>query len=515
MLDQNSPVAAATLKVCLRLEDETPFLGNAMVRVTPEQGNELLGMPADGPGEFLFSGISSGKYAALISAPGYDVLSLTFKIDEGPRQKSLFVPMKPKFAAIAEAAPKAPAAAKNVEPAEAPKIAEAVSAEPVSEPVSEPPAVPLAKGERDFWAAHELEAVPPVDPDVACPCEDVLRGVGKSMTEFVRSLERFTATERLEHYAVDRSGARKSPETRSFAYVVSVSQNRLGTFLLDEFRNGKSDAEEFPAHTASRGSPAMALLFHPVLATDFEFYCEGLGQWAGRNAWQVHFLQRTDHPIRIRSYSVGGKSAGVPLEGRVWIDPGNYQVLRLESELVKPLPEISLTREHFIIDYQPVRFHSTGQLLWLPQTAELYVERKGKRFYRRHIFSDFRLFNVDSSQKIQNPSQSFSFTNTSDGDISGELTVESPDDVTRLSPVTIRFVVPAHSQIFKLVGKNKDIDLPPSAVGSATFIHDGDPAAIKVDTHLDRSASLDVVSRTKLPAQEQPALQPAAQGSQP
>jgi len=130
-----------------------------------------------------------------------------------PRLPSLDHNVKRRFAAIAEAAPKAPAAAKNVEPAEAPKIAEAVSAEPVSEPVSEPPAVPLAKGERDFWAAHELEAVPPVDPDVACPCEDVLRGVGKSMTEFVRSLERFTATERLEHYAVDRSGARRSCET--------------------------------------------------------------------------------------------------------------------------------------------------------------------------------------------------------------------------------------------------------------------------------------------------------------
>jgi len=31
----------------------------------------------------------------------------------------------------------------------------------------------------------------------------------------------------------------------------------------------------------------MALLFHPALASDFEFRCEGLGQWAGRPAWIV------------------------------------------------------------------------------------------------------------------------------------------------------------------------------------------------------------------------------------
>jgi len=317
------------------------------------------------------------------------------------------------------------------------------------------------------------------------------------MAEFVQTLERFTATEKLEHFSVDSKGARKSPETRSFTYVVSVSRNSLGTFLLDEYRNGKEDAEQFPAHTASRGSPAMALLFHPALASDFEFRCEGLGQWAGRSAWQVHFAQRPDRPIRIRSYSVGGRSAGLALEGRVWIDPGNYQVLRLESELMRPIKEIELTHEHFTIAYEPVQFRSTGQQLWLPQVAELYVERKGKRFYRRHVFSDFMLFNVDASQNIQIPHESFSFTNLSDRSISGQLTVERRGSANN-DPITLWFAVPAHQRIFKLVGPGKDINLPISAVGDATFIHEGDPGAIKVDTHLSRESAVDVIPQTSI-----------------
>ncbi|HET8967732.1 MAG TPA: carboxypeptidase-like regulatory domain-containing protein [Candidatus Acidoferrum sp.] len=516
LLDAVPPAGEATLKICLRLEDETPFRGAAMVRVAQEQGNELLGMPADEPGEYLFSGVTSGKYAAVVSAPGYTVLNFSFKIGDGPRQKSLFVPMQPRFLPASEqnseqkielrSSPLSSDA--SVSPMEISSFAPAIP-EPEATPT------PAASGVRNFWAPHELEqSMPPVDPAVSCPAEDVLRGVGARMSEFVQSLERFTATEKLMHFSVDRNGALKSPETREFAYVVSVSQNSIGTFLLDEFRDGKTDPGQFPAQTASRGSPAMALIFHPVLAPDFEFRCEGLGQWAGRQAWQVHFVQRPDHPIRIRSYSVGGRTASLPLLGRVWIDPGTYQVLHLESELVKPLPEVALTHEHFAIDYQPVRFQSTGQQLWLPQTAELYVERKGKRFYRRHAFSDFRLFNVDSSQKIQTPGQSFSFTNLSDRDISGELTIESPEEVTRVAPLAIRFTVPAHSQIFKLVGRGKDIDLPPSSVASATFLHDGDPGAIKVDTHLARGASLDVVSTTKLPTRELSALPSASQAAQ-
>jgi len=491
-----------------------------MVRVAPEEGNELLGMAADAPGEYLFSGITSGKYAAIVSAPGYTVLTLNFKIDEGPREKSIFVPMKPRLAAepvqnlqltVSGASSEEPRVPEGTPTAAADDASATPSAAPDPEPES-----PVSSTGRNFWAPHELQqSVPPVDSAVACPVQDILRGVAGRMTEFVQTLERFTATEKLEHFPVGRDGVRKSPETRSFAYVVSLSQNRIGTILLDEYRNGKIDAEEFPAHTASRGSPAMALIFHPALSEDFEFRCEGLGHWAGREAWQVHFLQRSDHPIRIRSYSVGGRSRGLPLEGRVWIDPGSFQVLRLESELVEPLPDIALTHEHFTIDYQPVQFRSTGQQLWLPQTAEIYVERKGKRFYRRHAYSDFRLFNVDASQKIQTPNQSFSFTNLSDRDVSGELTVDTPEEVARIAPFTLRFTVPAHSQIFKLVGRGKDIDLAPSSVASATFVHDGDPTAIKVDTRLTRGASLDVISKAKQPPSDQAASQPAAQGSQP
>jgi hypothetical protein len=498
LFNSKSDLPAATLKVCLRLQDETPFLGPATVRVMPEEGNELLGMPADVPGEYLFSGVTSGKYVAVVGAPGYDVLSLGFKIDEGPRQKSLFIPMTPTHFAPPEPIAKTPTSAALAPSSESSAVSTSLrKLVPATEP--EPGPANLIAGERDFWGAHELEeTVPAVDSSISCPCDDILHGVGERMTEFVQSLERFTATEKLEHFAVNRSGARKSPETRTFAYVASVQQNSIGTFLLDEFRDGKVDAEQFPAHTASRGSPAMALIFHPILAPDFEFRCEGLGQWAGRAAWQVHFVQRPDHPIRIRSYTAGGHSSGLALEGRVWIDPGNYQVLRLESELVKPIPDVALTHEHFTIDYQPVRFRSTGQQLWLPQTAELYVERKGRRFYRRHTYSNFMLFNVDASQRIQPVGESFSFTNSSDRDVRGELTVARRDAVSG-EPVTLSFTIPAHGKIFKLVGAGKDINLPVTAVGDATFTHEGDPNAIKVDTHLAKQSSVDVIPHTAVP----------------
>jgi hypothetical protein len=166
------------------------------------------------------------------------------------------------------------------------------------------------------------------------------------MMEFVSNLEKFTATEELEHRRMDAKG---EPEKRRFGYVVTVSPNDWGTFTLSEFRNGSMDIAQFPAGVATLGLPALALLFHPVLAEDFQLSCEGLGQSDGKAAWQVQFVQRTDRPVRIRSYSIGMRSFAVSLEGRAWIDPGNYQVERLEAELAKPIDEIGLTNEHSTI----------------------------------------------------------------------------------------------------------------------------------------------------------------------
>jgi hypothetical protein len=481
----------AVLKIALRLPDEMAFVGQATVRVLPDHGDELLGIPAEERGEFLFSGVRSGKYLVFVSAPGYQPMNFSTQIESGPRQKTLFVPMNPK----AGEPPELPIETSEQPPAAAASRAEATAPK-------EALAVPLVSTGRDFWNPHELrEAVPAVEPGVACPVEGLLRGVGERASEFVSTLEKFTATEKVEHYAVDRSGTRKAPKRRSFVYVATVSRSATGMLMVDEYRDGSTDETEMPAHITMRGSPAMALVFHPQLAGGFDFQCEGLGQWDARQAWQVHFVQRADRPVRIRSYTVRGRSEPMALEGRVWIDPGSYQILRLESELAKSIPVIQLTHEHFTIDYKPMEFRSTGQQVWLPQTVELYVEVHGKRYYRRHSFSDFRLFNVDVAQNIQAPRESFSFTNTTDRDVAGKLTVTRRDGLNG-DPVVLDFVVPARGKVFKIVGTGRDINIPVSEVSAAVFLHNGEAAAVKVDTHLTKETSLDVVPQT--PVAQQP-----------
>ena len=482
----NPPIIAtgAKLRVRLRLDDNSQFLGAAEISLIPSEGYEVVGSPSETDGDTLFAGLAAGKYTLEAKAPGFLTLRINTVIESSQHERILYLVMKARpitrkmerareEASSGEQAP--PGTNSFVEVSEA-----------------------AASSDLNFWMDHDLEMnVPPVDPSAECPTPKVLKGVAERMNEFVSNLERFTATEEVRHQP-QQSGKNQQPEEkRQFAYVVTVSRNSMGTFLMEEYRNGSLSAEAFPGRIATNGLPALDLIFHPVLAGDFQFKCEGLGQAEGKAAWQVHFAQRADKQVRIRSYVVGERTYRVYLEGRAWIDAGNYQVVRLESELQKPVPEIALTKEHIVIQYAPVEFRTQKTAIWLPQKAELYVEKRGQRYYRRHTFSNFMVFNVETSQSFQAPRGSYTFINNSDQDIAGELTVV-PEANTKRDAVILKFVVPARGRVFKVVGPGKDINLPLTAVQSATFAHEGKEDSMRVEASLASETTLDVISETKL-----------------
>ena len=258
------------------------------------------------------------------------------------------------------------------------------------------------------WLPPDVdEKVPPVEPGVACALDEVVQKAGKRVEEFIKNVDRFTATEFLNHESINKWGIAESPEKRKFDYVVSIEQYRPGYFSVTEYRGNRYSPAQFPGGIETHGLPALSLIFHPQNAGNFAMSCEGLAQWNGRPAWQVHFRQRPDKPNTIRAYKLGenGPSHAVALRGRAWIAADSYQIVRMETDLVAKLPEIKLLADHTIVDYGPVRFKNRNVEMWLPQVAEVYFDWRGQRVHRRHSFDNYMLFSVDEKQKIAEPKQ--------------------------------------------------------------------------------------------------------------
>jgi hypothetical protein len=72
----------------------------------------------------------------------------------------------------------------------------------------------------------------------------------------------------------------------------------------------------------------------------------------------------------------------------------------MEVDLAEAIPQIRLRLQHMAVDYLPVSFPRSGVEIWLPSSAELYVDFRGHRFYRRHDYINFQLFSVKVQQTL-------------------------------------------------------------------------------------------------------------------
>jgi len=256
------------------------------------------------------------------------------------------------------------------------------------------------------WLPPDVdEKIPPVEPGATCSVTDVVQKAGQQIQKFTHDVDRFTATESLTHESINRYGIASSPEKRQFDYLVSIQEVRQGYLGVTEYRNGGGAQDQFPDGLVTNGLPALVLVFHPYYVPNYEMTCEGLARTNAGLAWQVHFRQIPGKPNELKTYQVGinGPSYGVALKGRAWISADNYQIVRMETDIVKPMPEIKLLAEHTTIEYGPVAFRKDNVNLWLPKSAEIYFAWRGRQVHRRHSFSNYMLFAVDDKERIDAP----------------------------------------------------------------------------------------------------------------
>jgi tetratricopeptide (TPR) repeat protein len=241
---------------------------------------------------------------------------------------------------------------------------------------------------------------PTVASGVACPA-NILQVLTDPSRALVDSITQFSAVEHMVHENLSATGTPRNRETREYNYVVAINEPLPGTLAVQEYRD--SGDLEMPDKITTTGLAVLAIAFHPSFRDDFEMRCEGLGNWSGQPAWLVYFRQREDKPSRLRTYVVGGNNYPVRLKGRAWILADKQQVVHLETDLVRAVPEIRLIVEHTSVTYGPVQFKRTGTDLWLPTSADMYVHFGNRRFHRSESFDHYMLFATDATDKAKLP----------------------------------------------------------------------------------------------------------------
>lgn len=253
------------------------------------------------------------------------------------------------------------------------------------------------------WRPPDVDDAKPVlTPGITCDTSQVIEKSGQRVLDLVENLARFAADEDMFHQSLDAYGIPTNTETRKYDYTASVSLDPHSVVSIDEYRSDKVSQAGYPDGIASTGFISLALVFHPEFSKDFEFRCEGQGDWHGQPSWVVHFRQRSDRPNRMHAYKVRSVFP-VDLKGRAWITADKFEIAQIEADIVKPVPEIQLLSERQTVEYGPVPFASKNTTLWLPKKVEIYFAFRKHHYYRRDSFDHYMLFSVDTEHKEKSP----------------------------------------------------------------------------------------------------------------
>jgi len=229
-----------------------------------------------------------------------------------------------------------------------------------------------------------------------------LKRVGIRVEETFRDFSNTAASEIIRQSQLDRTGKLRTARSMECIYAF-VHRPEEGQVDLEEIRGNREGQPLNPGKTeggfmVTSGFVASLMILHPEFQARASYRFLGAQPLASQLTYVIGFAQSPEKSRPMGSFTLSqGRITPLYLQGIDWVS-ADHQVLRLRTDLLHPVPKISLTRDTSEVDFRPYHFMSSHTTLLLPYRVTVSVEWGRKRLRNEHIFSKFRLFNVDVHQ---------------------------------------------------------------------------------------------------------------------
>jgi tetratricopeptide (TPR) repeat protein len=247
----------------------------------------------------------------------------------------------------------------------------------------------------------DLKGIEPAASQDQLP--DTLRRVGEGVRAFFSQFPNTSSLEEIHEERLQRTGKVAQSLNQAFQYLCFASPERTGLGFA-EYRTERSGLLSGPrgleqGFMLTSGFASASLPFHPVYQPDSAFRYLGRQMVEGREAFVIAYAQRPEAARLTGAFRVNESSVTTLSQGLAWIDPANYQIIRMRTDLLNPCPKVALQRETTDIRFGKVHFKEISADLWLPLDVTVTVEWRGRILRNRHNYSEFKIFNVETQQK--------------------------------------------------------------------------------------------------------------------
>lgn len=251
----------------------------------------------------------------------------------------------------------------------------------------------------------ELQNIEPVGDQVKL--EPILSALGKNVEELFQKFPNTSSLEKIHQEKLDRKGKSAGSLDQKFRYLCLIPTSQWGP-ATDEYRADMTGHAATPRglsenYMLTSGFVAAPLVFHPTYQPGSTFRLLGRQKIKGRDAFMIAFAQEPKRSRMYGTFKCDGKTRETFYQDVAWIDSTTYQILKLRTELLMPLPVVKLQAETTQIEFDVVHFKRFPEGFWLPSDVTVTLDWSGRRLRNRHEYSDFVVFNVDALEKINKP----------------------------------------------------------------------------------------------------------------
>jgi hypothetical protein len=228
--------------------------------------------------------------------------------------------------------------------------------------------------------------------------------------ELIKNFPNTSSLEAIHQEKLGRKGGVSDTQDQKFRYLCLVPHEAWGPGFI-EYRADFAGSEVIPKGLSegfmlTTGFASAEIIFHPTYRSESTFRYLGRQNVSGRNTFVVAFAQIPGKAHIRGNFKNGSTSIATFSQGLAWINPDTYQIIRLHTDLLAPLPELRLEKETLNVDFTEVHFSHLKEAFWLPEEVTVTLDWNGKQLRNKHEYSDFKVFNVEASEKIGKPKAS-------------------------------------------------------------------------------------------------------------
>ena len=252
---------------------------------------------------------------------------------------------------------------------------------------------------RDFADLHDLQ---PAESQQNLPA--ILSAVGERVSALFDQFPNMASAEEVRSGPCDEGLRKKCRATYRGKFNYLVVRRKEGELLMDEYR---TDLKGRPIDYRNLGRGRIFLSngfvtmplghFHPQSQIACRFRDFGHQMAGGKETEVVGFVEipgKYPWPTEVRR---GTAVVPLCLQGLAWIDAKTYQIVRIETFLLAPPPEVELERATTRVEFSEIQLHQATTALWLPTEVVDDVWIHQRHFHNVHRYSGYKIFEVETS----------------------------------------------------------------------------------------------------------------------